>query len=136
MKDNPFTSLIPFLILSLVLAMIGISGLAYVIFLTLPTLGPRWLFFFFLVIGISGLSLPIISFLHVRFQSNPPVTAGVIIRQSIWTGIFSGLIAWLQLGRVLNSPRAVFLATGFIIIEVLLRMRERSRFKPKETIHD
>ena len=77
--------------------------------------------------------MPIIGFLHLRFPGDPPSAPGVVIRQAIWVGVYGGLLAWLQLGRVLDTARAVFLAAGFIIIEILLRLRERSQFKPMDT---
>jgi hypothetical protein len=133
MEMSKVTSIRPFLFIGFVLSLIGWGGLVYVIMDTLPTLGPRWLFFFFLVLGMSGISMPVVSFLHVRFPVAPPSPPMVIIRQSTWVGIYGGLLAWLQLGRVLDTPRAVFLAAGFIIIEILLRLRERSQFKPLDS---
>jgi hypothetical protein len=94
------------------------------------------LFFFFLVLGLSGTSMPAVAFLNLRFPSEPPVEPGVIVRQSTWVGIYGGLLAWLQLGRVLDTSKAVFLAAGFILIEFLLRLRERSLFNPEDTRHE
>jgi hypothetical protein len=122
-----------FLFIGLLLSLFGWGGLVYVIMYTLPTLGPRWLFFFFLVIGMSGASMPVIAFLHLRFPADPPSAPGVVVRQAIWVGIYGGLLAWLQLGRVLDTARAVFLAAGFILIEILLRLRERSQFRPTDS---
>ena len=130
MEMPKVTSIRPFLFIGLLLSLIGWGGLVYVIINTLPTLGPRWLFFFFLVVGMSGTSMPVIGFLHLRFPAEPPSAPSVVIRQAIWVGIYGGLLAWLQLGRVLDTARAVFLAAGFIIIEILLRLRERSQFTP------
>jgi hypothetical protein len=50
----------------------------------------------------------------------------------MWVGIYGDLIAWLMMGRVFDTARAVFLAIGFIIIEILLRMSEQSHWKPKD----
>jgi len=122
-----------FLFIGLLLSLFGWGGLVYVIMYTLPTLGPRWLFFFFLVMGMSGTSMPVIAFLHLRFPADPPSAPGVVVRQAVWVGIYGGLLAWLQLGRVLDTARAVFLAAGFILIEILLRLRERSQFRPTDS---
>jgi len=126
----------PFFFVGLVLCLFGWGGLAYVILNQLPTLGPRWLFFFFLVLALSGTSMPAVAFLNLRFPSEPPAEPGVIVRQSTWVGIYGGLLAWLQLGRVLDTSKAVFLAAGFILIELLLRLREKSLFKPEDTQHE
>ena len=102
----------------------------FLIFATLPTLGPRWLFFFFLTLLAIGVSLPLIHFLHRRFPSEPQVNTGILLRQAIWVGVYADLLVWLQLGRALDTARAVFIAIGLIVIEFLLRMRERSQFQP------
>jgi hypothetical protein len=119
-----------FLPTTVVLCLIGWGGLLLVTFLTLPTLGPRWLFFFLGVLAMTGAALPLVYFLNRRFPSTPPVEPDVILRQAIWFGIYGGLIAWLQLGRVLNPVAAVIIAAVLALIEGLLRMWERSRFKP------
>jgi hypothetical protein len=126
----------PFIFLGLTLSLFGFGGLIYIIIEMLPTLGPRWLFFFFLVLALSGLSMPVIAFLHIRFPSEPHPEPGVVVRQAIWVGVYTSLLAWLQLGRVLDTSKAVFLAAGFILIEFLLRLRERSMFSPPDSRHD
>jgi hypothetical protein len=99
---------------------------------TLPTIWPRWLFFCMGVLALSGTAMPVVYFLNRRFPSNPLVKGDVILRQSLWFGIYGSMLAWLQLGRLL-SPLLVLILWGvFILIEGLLRMWERSRWKPKE----
>ena len=128
-KSAPFHLV---LITSLILASIGWVGLAFIFLNTLPTLGPRWLFFFLFMMALSGTVLPLVHFLNIRFPSTPPANGPVLVRQSMWVGIYGDLIAWLMIGSVFDSARAIFLAVGFIIIEILLRMSEQSRWKPKE----
>lgn len=124
------------LILSLILSVVGWLGFILVIVFTLPTLFPRWLFFFFLCMGLTGLALPVVNFFNRRFPSDPPPGGSVIIRQAMWFGVYGSLLAWLQMGRVLTSTTALFIAAGFTIIEVFIRMAEISRWKPKETKPD
>ena len=121
-----------FLPLSLCLMVVGFLGIFLLLQTTLPTLGPRWLFFFLGVLALTGMGLPITYFLNVRFPSNPPAEELVIIRQALWFGIFGGVLAWLQLGRVLTGGLALILAAAFALIEVLLRLFERSRWNPKQ----
>jgi hypothetical protein len=128
-KSAPFYLII---ITSLFLALIGWGGLGVLFMYTLPTLGPRWLFFFLFMLALSGTVLPLVHFLNRRFPSIPPANGPVLVRQATWVGIYGDLIAWLLMGRVFNSARAIFLAVGFIIIEILIRMSEQSRWKPKE----
>jgi hypothetical protein len=117
---------------ALTLAVIGWGGLAGLVFLTLPTVGPRWLFFFLGVLAFTGSALPFLAFLNRRFPSMPAATSGVILRQSLWVGIYGATLAWLQIGRVLTLPMALVLAIGLVIIEWLLRLREKSQWKPEE----
>ena len=125
---SPFSKI---LITALVLAFIGMTGLVVIIFFTEPTLGPRWLAFFFITFLACGLILP---FVHIfqRRIAKQPVADGILIREALWFGIYVDLIIWLQLGRVLNGLIAIFLAGGFIVLEVLLRMSETALFKPDE----
>lgn len=136
MEDNPiprklppFRSFIPF---SILLALIGWGGVFYLINSTLPTLGPRWLFFFFITLAMTGTGLPMIVFLNIRFPSYPPIDTPIVIRQACWIGVFSGVIAWLQLGRILTPGIGVVIAVGLVVIEGLIRFREKSRWSPME----
>lgn len=128
--------MIPFrkiLVTSLILCAVGLMGLFFIFVNTLPTLGPRWLLFFLLLVALTGLALPVTAFLNMRFPSEPLAGSGVVLRQAIWVGIYGDLLVWLQMGRELTFPMALFIAVGFILIEILLRMSERSRWKPKKS---
>lgn len=115
---------------AIILAALGWGGLYFLINLTIPTVGPRWLFFFLSVLALTGTSLPITAFLNQRFPTDPPVSAGVIVRESIWIGIYFPTLAWLQLGQVLTPALSLLLAIGLLAIELLLRLRERSQWNP------
>lgn len=125
---SPFSKI---LITALILAFTGLTGLAVIVFFTEPTLGPRWLAYFFLTLLVCGLILP---FVHIfqRRIAKQPVADTILIREALWFGIYVDLITWLQLGRVLNGLIAIFLAGGFIVLEVLLRMSETALFKADE----
>jgi hypothetical protein len=125
-----------FFLTAVILGVIGWAGLYVVIFYTLPTLGPRWLLFFLALLAATGTAIPIVYFLNRRFPSTPPADGSVIIRQSIWVGVYADLLIWLQLGRVLSLALAFFIAMGLIGIEFLLRLRERSRFQVEQDGHD
>jgi hypothetical protein len=122
---------------ALILAITGWIGLAGVIYYSLPTVGPRWLFFFFFVLAITGTFIPLVAYHNSRFPSTPPVGINVILRQSLWIGIFIPTLAWLQIARILTIGLAVLLAISLVILEGLLRLRERSRWKPnREEMHE
>jgi hypothetical protein len=130
MKDAqpPRILFMPVLTTSIILVLTSTVGLMGLFLFTVPTLGPRWLLFFFVTLLASGLALPAIYYLHLRFPSNPPVTSKVIIREAAWWGIYADILLWMQFGRVLNFALAVFIAIGFIAIELLIRMRELNRY--------
>ena len=130
MKTGVSKFLKAFLPLSIILTVIGWGGLLIVVRGTVPTLGPRWFFFFLGVLALTGPALPLVYFLNQRFPSTPPVEDMVILRQSLWVGVFGSTVAWLQLGRVLTTGMALLLAAVFILIEFLLRLFERSRWNP------
>ena len=115
---------------SLLLMILGWGGFITVILNSTPNGGTRWVFFFTAVMALTGMALPVAAFLNRRFPSLPPPTHGVILRQAIWFGIYLPTLAWLQIGRMLTLPLAVLLALGFLMIEYLLRLRERSQWKP------
>lgn len=131
-----FPSFRTFFWASLLLCLFGWGGLAILVANTLPTMGPRWLFYFLLMCGVSGLALPVTFFINRRFLSSPPADEGVIVREAIWFGIYACLALWLRQGNVLNAVLAVALALGFAIIEVLLRVREISLWKPKDSTNE
>ncbi|HNT53835.1 MAG TPA: hypothetical protein PKG95_03930 [Anaerolineaceae bacterium] len=113
------------------LILFGAGGLAVILVKTLPTIFPRWLFIFFLVIFVTGFFMPLVYFLNHRFPSKPTANRNIIVRQSLWFGIYAAVIAWLQLGRALTFVLAAILGAALILIEIFLRMWERSRWKPE-----
>jgi hypothetical protein len=130
MKSNTSPRVANFLPAAFFLFILGWGGLIALIITTLPTVGPRWLFFFLCVLAITGTMLPIIAFLNRRFPSTPPPTAMVVVRQSLWFAIYGATLIWLQMGRVLNPALAILLAIGLALIEFLLRLSEKSQWKP------
>jgi len=124
------------LLTGIIITVIGWAGLVALIQLTTPTLGPRWLFFFLLYLAISGIALPIVAFLNIRFPSTPPIETQGIVRQASWFGVYACILAWLQLGRVMTSFLGIAIAIGFILIEMFIRLRERSRWHPGDVEND
>lgn len=107
------------------MAVTGWVGLWLLVTTSLPTAFPRWLFFVCLYLAVTGTVLPFVRFLNVRFSSeDASPSAGIILRQSIWVGLFVVACAWLQIPRVLNPVIAFFLALSLIVIEIFLHVRE------------
>ncbi len=130
-QNRPFRSVGVFLPTAFLMIAIGWGGLILLIFLTLPTLGMRWLFFFCAVLAISGIFMPLIAFLHLRFPGKPPATVAVVVRESLWAGAYFPMLAWLQIGRVLTVGLGILIAISMIAIEWAIRLRERSRWDPR-----
>lgn len=107
------------------MAATGWIGLWLLVTTALPTAFPRWLFFVFLYLAVTGTVLPFVRFLNVRFSAEDTLPAsGVILRQSVWVGLFVVACAWLQIPRVLNPVIAFFLALSLAVVEFFLLMRQ------------
>jgi len=112
---------------ALVMGVLAWAGLAALIITQPPRIGGQlWLFFVLLCVAISCTILPFVRYLNVRLtpltRDLPP--SGVILRQSVWFGLFVMVCAWLQIPRVLSLPMATLLALAFIGVEIFLRIRE------------
>jgi len=129
-NSRPSPTVASFLPATILLMVLGWGGMIAILLMSSPNGGARWAFFFAGVLALTGTFMPVMAFLNRRFPSNPPVTPAVIVRQATWIGIYFPTLAWLQIGRVLNLSVALLLAIGLILIEWLLRLRERSQWKP------
>ncbi|MFQ5924238.1 MAG: hypothetical protein ACE5M4_15485 [Anaerolineales bacterium] len=112
---------------ALLLIAIGGTGLILLMATTLPTLGPRWLFFFLLTIAVTGTALPFVWLLHKRFG---PAPSAVLLRQALWVALFVSLCVWLLINRSLTLSLGLLLGVGFILVEWFLRLLERSVWRP------
>jgi hypothetical protein len=120
---------------AIILGVTGWVGLFILVSFSIPTIGPRWLFFFLGVLALTGTALPIIAFLNRRFTTKPPATRGVVLREAIWAGIYLPTLAWLQIGRALSLALVLLLAIALCLIEWLLRMRDRSQWNPQNEVN-
>jgi hypothetical protein len=113
------------------LAMMGVGGigLATLISIALPRIGAElWLFFLCIHLIVTGATLPLVRFVNMRFiplTAEPP-SGGVLVRQSVWLGLFVVIVVWLQILRVLSVIMLFLLALVFVVLEVFLQMRERN----------
>jgi hypothetical protein len=102
----------------LILAILGWGGLFLLIFYTLPTVGPRWLFFFLLVLAPHRHRPPAAAFLNHRFSSLPRPPPRHRPPEP-WLAS-SAPLTWLQL-RALPSPSPCC-SPSAALIEFLLRL--------------
>ena len=115
---------------ALILALVGWGGLAALLKYTLPTIWPRWAFFFLWVLALTGTALPFTYFFNRRYLAAALSDPQVIVRQALWAGIYGATVAWLQLGRLVTFWVIVSLAAGLIAVEYFIRLRELARRKP------
>ena len=120
MDEKP--SFRPFIFPTLLLMILGWGGLAFIMTSNLPTLWPRWAFFALTVMAFTGTSLPVSFLLNQRFLSN---AASVVARQAIWVGVYAAILAWLQIGRILNFSVALWFVLGFLGLEYFIQLRAR-----------
>ena len=128
--DEPQLTFKPFGISSLVLIIAGWGGLYFLIMETRPLVWSRWGFFVLTLIALTGTVLPIVYFFHRRFPDEKPAEADVIIRQSLWFGVYGATLAWLQLGRLVTVYVILGLAGGLLAIEYFIRVREKANRTP------
>lgn len=118
------------------MVIVGWGGLALLVNYTLPLVWPRWGFFALCMMALTGTALPFTYLLNRRFPSDPPAEANVIVRQAIWVGVYGATLAWMQLGRLVSLYVWMGLAGGLVAIEYLIRLREKSRWKPPTPTDD
>lgn len=115
------------LIAAVVMFVAGWGGLYYLITTQIPRIGGQlWLFFVLLDIAVTATAIPFVRYLNIRFTPRTIELApgGIIVRQSVWVGLYTVACAWLRIGRALTLLIMVLLALVFIVIEVFLRTRE------------
>lgn len=136
MKEKGSPTVRSVLPITILLAFPGWFGLLYLMTRTIPDLGNRWLFYVSVVFALTGTSIPLVAFLNrvVRFQG--PVNFETIIRESTMIGTFGGILIWLNKGQVLSFGLALILAVGFLLVELLLRLRNRSEWHPVQDPED
>ncbi|MBN2043855.1 MAG: hypothetical protein JW757_02445 [Anaerolineales bacterium] len=125
-EHNQLPSIKSYLPLIVVLLFIGFGGLFLLFNLTEPTLWPRWLFFFMVVLGVTGLAMPVVLFIYHRFPTGHTPSQRVILRQSLWAGIYAAFMIWLSLGQVFKLGVAAIVFVGIVLLEIVLRFGERS----------
>ena len=96
---------------------------------TLPYLKERWLFFFLMIIFITGIMMPIYAALNKYFFTIRKIIPKTVVRESLVTGLLCDILLWFQIVRVLNSTIIFLCVGGFILIEILLRTRDTVQYR-------
>jgi hypothetical protein len=123
--QRPF-SIRDFLPIIVILLILGWGGILVLLNGTQPTIGPRWLFYILFVSGVTGTALPFVVYLNQRFPTDPPVESRVLVRESLFLGVYAAILLWMKLGQVVNFGLAVLFLLGFTLLEAFLRLRESS----------
>ncbi len=131
-QPSPRAYLIP----AFLMAILGWGGLYLVVNYTLPFVWLRWSFFLLWILALTGTALPFTYLINRRFPNDPPAEPNVVIRQALWVGVYGATLAWLQLGRLVSLYVWMGLAGGLIVVEYLIRLREKARWKPPTTNDD
>jgi hypothetical protein len=118
------------MIASIIMAGAGWLGVILIMATTLPTVGPRWLFFFLVGLAITGTAVPFVWLIHQRFARDKSAPASILLRQAILFSFYIELLIWLQINRSLSLSLAILLAVGIAGIEFLLQVLDRSRWRP------
>ena len=120
----------PFGLMSLTMMIVGWGGLYFLVNETLPSVWPRWAFFFLVLVALTGTVLPIVYFFHRRFPGDKPAETSVIVRQALWFGVYGATLLWLQLDELVTIYVILGLAGGLAAIEYFIRLREKAHWKP------
>jgi hypothetical protein len=129
MLDPPSNNYRSLIIAAIIMAVVGWVGLILLLFTTLPTVGPRWLFFFLLTLAITGTALPFVWLLHRRFSKNGDAPSSTLLREALLFSLYIEVLIWLQINRSLSLSLAILFALSLMGIEYLLRILERSRWR-------
>ncbi|NQS90839.1 MAG: hypothetical protein HQ574_00385 [Chloroflexi bacterium] len=132
MEDKLTPSVKSVVPVSLVLSIPGWFWLIYLVTQTLPDLGNRWMFFASFIIAITGSSIPAVTYLNRIIKPFGPANFDMIIRESIMIGVYAGILLWLNKGQVLSISLALILAVGLFLIEMMIRLRNRSEWHPDD----
>jgi hypothetical protein len=130
MSDKSSSDYRSLMIAALISAAVGWPGLLLLMNKTLPTVGPRWLFFFLWTLATTGTGLPFIWLLHRRFDDKQQAPASVLLRQALMLGLYASTSIWLQINGSLTLSLALILAVGLAAIEWFLHLLERTAWRP------
>lgn len=89
------------------------------------------MFFVAAVLAVSGLTLPLIAYFNRIIQPFGPANYETVVREATMLGVYGGILLWLNKGQVLSAGLALILGIGLILVELLIRLRNRSQWHPE-----
>jgi len=89
------------------------------------------MFFVAAVLAVSGLSLPLVAYLNRIIQPFGSANYETVVREATMLGVYGGILLWLNKGQVLSTGLVLILGIGLILVELLIRLRNRSQWHPE-----
>jgi hypothetical protein len=78
------------------------------------------------LLTVTGLMLPLTSYLNKRFAPAKPPTYFTVVRQAMWVGLWVAFCVWLQMNRALGLAVVGLVAAVLVMFEALLHVRTRA----------
>ena len=78
------------------------------------------------LLTVTGLVLPLTSYLNKRFVPSRPPTYFTVVRQAMWVGLWAAFCVWLQMNRTFGLAVASLVAAVLLMFEALLQVRTRA----------
>jgi hypothetical protein len=120
------------MITAVLLILFGWPALYLLLITSLPTVGPRWFFFFTWAAASTGTALPFVWLLNRRFSADDPAPPGTLLREGLLFGLYAATCMWLQMNRSLTLSLGLLLGIGFLAVEWLLRYFEQGMRRAKQ----
>lgn len=80
-----------------------------------------------IMVATTGLVMPLVYYANSRFvASSTPPSYLVVVRQSLWVGLWLAFCVWLQMNRSLGLAIAALVAAVLVTFEILLQVRNRA----------
>lgn len=80
-----------------------------------------------IMVAVTGLVFPVAYLLNRRLQAGGGrPNFFVVLRQSMWVGLWLAFCAWLQMNRTLGIAIALLVAAVLLMFELLLQVRHRA----------
>jgi hypothetical protein len=76
--------------------------------------------------AVTGLVLPLVYYLNRRFSREAAPRFLLVLRQSMWIGLWISFCVWLQMNRSLGIAVILLVAAVFVMFEILLQIRTRA----------
>ncbi len=115
-----------------ILLITGTAGVSVLVLFVYPTVGPRWFFYFFILLAFVGLAMPPFFAFNRLLKVHPDLERPRLQRESLGAGVYGAFLVWLSIGRLLTLPLALLIAAILVTVEYLLRLRENDLAKPNE----